>query len=183
MEFRDILDTDQATRDQVRVLRNHVDVRRFMYSDHEITPDEHANWLASLVGNARQRVFVVMLEGAVAGIVSLNAINATHRSADWAFYLDPALQGKGLGSLVEFWLLDHAFNEAGLEKLNCEVLASNAAVVKMHQKFGFVIEGVRRENILKDGVRLDVVLLGITRGEWLAQRPGMLGLIERLSRR
>lgn len=182
MEFRDILDADPAIRDQVRVLRNHVDVRRFMYSDHEISPDEHARWLASLVGNARQRVFVVMHDAAVAGIVSLNAINLAHRSADWAFYLDPALQGKGLGSVVEFWLLDHAFNEVGLEKLNCEVLASNAAVVKMHQKFGFAIEGVRRENILKDGVRLDVVLLGITRGEWLAQRPGMLGLIGRLSR-
>ncbi|MFD2644193.1 UDP-4-amino-4,6-dideoxy-N-acetyl-beta-L-altrosamine N-acetyltransferase [Pseudomonas japonica] len=183
MVFLDILDADQATRDQVRALRNHADVRRFMYSDHEISPDEHARWLASLVGNARQRVFVVMLDGAVAGLVSLNAINATHRSADWAFYLDPVLQGKGLGSLVEFWLLDHAFNEAGLEKLNCEVLASNEAVVKMHRKFGFALEGVRRQNILKDGARLDVVLLGITREEWQAQRPAVRGVVERLSRK
>jgi len=55
-------------------------------------------------------------------------------------------------------------------------------VVKMHQKFGFAIEGVRRKNILKEGARVDVVLLGITRDEWLAQRPKMLAVIERAAR-
>jgi RimJ/RimL family protein N-acetyltransferase len=44
-------------------------------------------------------------------------------------------------------------------------------VVKMHQKFGFPIEGVGRKNILRGGERIDVVLLGITIEEWLARRP------------
>lgn len=183
LHFINILDVEPDAQARVRDLRNHIDVRRFMYSSHEISEDEHAKWLTSLEGNPRQRVFVVMRDGAVAGIVSLNAINPTHHTADWAFYLDPALQGQGLGSLVEFWLLDHAFEQAGLHKLNCEVLESNAAVVKMHRKFGFAIEGVRRRNILKDGVRVDVVLLGITREEWAERRPTMLAVVERLGRR
>lgn len=182
MQFINILNTDDDIQARVRQLRNHPDVRRFMYTDHEIPEAEHRAWLASLPGNTRQTVFVVMLEGAPAGVVSLSGINAAQRTADWAFYLDPGLQGKGLGSLVEFWLLDHAFNEAGLEKLNCEVLETNAAVVKMHQKFGFALEGVRRQNILKGETRIDVVLLGITKAEWQAQRPAMLPVIERLSK-
>ena len=91
------------------------------------------------------------------------------------------MQGKGLGSVVEFWMLDYAFDVAGLEKLNCEVLAMNSAVVKMHQKFGFEVEGVRRQNVVKDGVRVDVVLLGINREEWLSKRPALAPVIERLS--
>lgn len=183
MHFINILDTSPGVQARVRDLRNHIDVRRFMYSSHEISAEEHRNWLVSLVDNARQRVFVAFLDDRVAGIVSLNGISATHHTADWAFYLDPALQGQGLGSLVEFWLLDHAFGAAGLEKLNCEVLESNGAVVKMHQKFGFVIEGVRRRNVEKDGMRVDVVLLGITGDEWTEQRPKMLAAVERLSRK
>ena len=182
MQFINILNADATVQQQVRALRNHRDVRRFMYSAHEISEEEHLNWLSSLLGSTRQTVFVVMREDALAGVVSLNAINTAHRTADWAFYLDPELQGKGLGSAVEFWMLDHAFNAAGLEKLNCEVLESNAAVVKMHQKFGFSVEGVRRQNIEKDGERVDVVLLGITKDEWRVQRPAMLSLIERVSR-
>lgn len=183
MEFLDILDAGPTYQAQVRELRNHADIRRFMYTDHPIGPQEHASWLASLGGNHRQKVFVILHHGAVAGVVSLNGIDTVHRTADWAFYLDPALQGKGLGSRVEFWLLDHAFNEAGLEKLNCEVLASNPTVVKLHRRFGFTQEGVRRQNILKDGERMDVVLLGITRDEWLAQRPALVAVIDRLGSR
>lgn len=171
MRFVPLTQASPAIQSAVRVLRNQEDVRKFMYTSHEISPQEHEAWISSLAGDARRSVFVAMFDCELAGVVSLSAINATQKTADWAFYLDARLQGKGLGSQVEFWLLDHAFNEAGLEKLNCEVLETNPTVVKMHQKFGFRVEGVRRKNIVKDGVRVDVVLLGITREEWLERRP------------
>jgi len=181
MHFIPLTESPPAIQSAVRLLRNQEDVRKFMYTSHEISEAEHEGWLASLVGNPRQSVFVAMLDGVLAGVVALSAINALQKTADWAFYLDPRLQGKGLGSRVEFWMLDHAFNEAGLEKLNCEVLASNTAVVKMHQKFGFQVEGVRRQNIIKDGQRVDVVLLGITQAEWRDRRPDIEPLIARLN--
>jgi UDP-4-amino-4,6-dideoxy-N-acetyl-beta-L-altrosamine N-acetyltransferase len=181
MQFLPLTDASPAIQAHVRTLRNQPDVRKFMYTSHEISEAEHANWLDSLQGNPRQQVFVVIRDEQAVGVVSLNAINVLHKSADWAFYLDVGLQGKGLGSVVEFWMLDYAFGVAGLEKLNCEVLAMNAAVVKMHQKFGFEIEGVRRQNVVKDGVRVDVVLLGITNAEWRNKRPTLVPVIERIS--
>lgn len=182
MQFVPLLDAPPATQQALRLLRNQPAVRQHMYSDHEIGEAEHARWLASLRGNLRQQVFVVMFEGTLGGLVSLNAIDLQNGRAEWAFYIDGQWQGKGLGSLIEFKLLDYAFGEAGLHKLNCEVLESNGAVVRMHQKFGFHVEGVRRQNIVKDGARVDVVLLGITRDEWQAQRPRMAAVVERLSR-
>lgn len=181
MRFVPILELPIALQDQVRQLRNQPDVRRFMYTSHEISELEHAGWLQSLALNSRQQVFVILDQQTPVGVVSLNAIDVIQKTADWAFYLDTSLQGKGLGSQVELWLLDHAFGKAGLEKLNCEVLETNPAVIKMHQKFGFSVEGIRRQNIIKDGVRIDVVLLGITAEEWRLQRPRLLPLIERSS--
>lgn len=180
MKFVPILELPPATQAAVRHLRNQPDVRKFMYTSHPISEAEHAQWLQSLAGNPRQSVFVVLEGETAVGVVSLSAINRAQQTADWAFYLDSAQQGKGLGSRVECWLLDRAFGAEQLQKLNCEVLQGNQAVIKMHQKFGFVIEGVRRQNILKDGERIDVVLLGITHDEWQAQRPRMIGIIERL---
>ncbi|ROL74223.1 UDP-4-amino-4,6-dideoxy-N-acetyl-beta-L-altrosamine N-acetyltransferase [Pseudomonas protegens] len=182
MQFIPLVDADPATQAHVRTLRNQEEVRKYMYTSHEISEQEHQRWLSSLQGNPAQAVFVVMDEGQALGIVSLNAINARQKTADWAFYLDAKQQGKGLGSLIEFWMLDYAFTEAGLEKLNCEVLASNPAVINMHLKFGFQQEGLRRQNILKDGQRMDVVLLGITKAEWQSKRPTLEALIARLSR-
>lgn len=182
MLFCPLVETSREVQADIRILRNQEDVRKYMYTCHEISSQEHEMWLKSLHGNSRQSVFVAMHNGKAAGVVSLNAINATQKTADWAFYLDVALQGKGLGSLVEFWMLNYAFSEAGLEKLNCEVLETNPGVVKMHQKFGFSVEGVRRKNVLKDGTRIDVVLLGITKEEWFAHKPSIEPLIARLKR-
>lgn len=178
-----ILELPVDQRAHVRHLRNQPGVRTFMYTDHDISEAEHQNWLEGLRNSSRQQVYAVVIENAPVGVVSLSAINPAHGTADWAFYLDTSLQGKGLGSQVEMWMLDHAFGAAGLEKLNCEVLETNPAVIKMHQKFGFVIEGVRRQNIVRDGKRIGVVLLGITKGEWDAQRPKVLSAVERLAGR
>ena len=182
MQFIPLVDASHVVQAHVRTLRNQEDVRKYMYTSHEITESEHQGWLASLKGNNRQMVFVAMSDGQAIGIVSLNSINAVQKTADWAFYLDTEIQGKGLGSIVEFWMLDYAFNEAGIEKLNCEVLETNPTVIKMHQKFGFELEGVRRKNILKDGSRIDVVLLGITKEEWKEKRPALEPLILRLNK-
>jgi UDP-4-amino-4,6-dideoxy-N-acetyl-beta-L-altrosamine N-acetyltransferase len=183
MNIVPILELPADQQAHVRQLRNQPDVRRFMYTDHEISEAEHLNWLEGLRSSSRQQVFVVVIEGAPVGVVSLSAINTTHRTADWAFYLDTTLQGKGLGSQVEMWMLDYAFGAAGLEKLNCEVLEINPAVIKMHQKFGFMVEGVRREHIIRDGKRVNVVLLGISKREWQTQRPNVLAAVERIAGR
>ena len=53
-----------------------------------------------------------------------------------------------------------------MEKLNCEVIETNEAVVKLHKKFGFVEEGFRRENIIKNESRLGVFCLGLTKSDW-----------------
>lgn len=63
-----------------------------------------------------------------------------------------------------------------------ESLRGNPAVINMHLKFGFQQEGLRRQNILKDGQRIDVVLLGITKAEWQSKRPTLEPLIARLGR-
>ncbi|TFW18186.1 UDP-4-amino-4,6-dideoxy-N-acetyl-beta-L-altrosamine N-acetyltransferase [Massilia arenosa] len=171
VEFAPLTEQGPDVIERIRTLRNEPEVRKYMYSDHVISPEEHANWIGSLPTNKRMRVWAVMYHGAVEGLVSLSAIDQKQKSAEWAFYLSPEMQGKGVGGVVEFKLLDLAFGELGLEKLNCEVLATNPKVIEMHQKFGFALEGVRRANVIKDGQRIDVALLGILPHEWQDKRP------------
>lgn len=176
VEFVPILAQPAAVREAIRQLRNSPGVRQYMYSDHEISVEEHARWLAGLDGNDNARVLTVVWQGDVVGLVSLNPISARDRTASWAFYLSEQVQGMGIGAVVEFKLLELAFTELGLAKLNCEVLASNMKVVAMHQKFGFKIEGNRRQNVLKDNTRMDVLLLGVLASEWAQQRPRFVRL-------
>lgn len=149
----------------VRDVRNQPSIRKSMYTEHEIGLEEHLTWLEKLRKDSRQIVFIVLVDDVVSGIVSVNAIDELHKKSDWAFYLDETVRG-GLGAALECALLDFVFNDLKFEKLNCEVIETNQAVVKMHKKFGFLEEGFRRENIEKGGERMGVYFLGITKADW-----------------
>ncbi|SUX30172.1 UDP-4-amino-4,6-dideoxy-N-acetyl-beta-L-altrosamine N-acetyltransferase [Chromobacterium vaccinii] len=167
--LREIVKCTFEQKTAVRDIRNQESVRRSMYTDHMIGLEEHLAWIERLEKDTRQIVFVVFLDGIVSGLVSVNALDRLHKKSDWAFYLDSKARG-GLGAVLEFSLINYAFDEIGLEKLNCEVIETNPAVVKMHLKFGFVEEGFRRSNIEKDGKRIGVHFLGLTKDDWVIKR-------------
>ncbi len=170
--LRRIGDCDEDQRQQIRLIRNQPSVRQAMYTDHEISVEEHQSWLERVSNDPRQIVFVVLNEGQVVGCVSINDLDRRHSKSDWAFYLDESQRG-GLGAALEFELINYAFGDLGLEKLNCEVIETNPAVVKMHKRFGFEEEGFRRSNIEKDGKRIGVYFLGLVKADWLASREAI----------
>ena len=182
IRFVPVLEVSVGDADTVRVMRNHPEVRKYMYTDHQISEEEHRNWLNMLQTNKSTEAFVIYREQHPIGLVSLSKISSRHATADWAYYLDPNEQGGGVGVLVEYALLEYAFGIVGLSKLNCEVLATNPRVVKLHQKFGFQEEGIRRSNIVKDGQRIDVYLLRETADEWDAGKSKFKKIVDRYNR-
>ena len=79
---------------------------------------------------------------------------------------DPGLRGRGIASTAWRFLLRYAFEDLGVEKLCSEVLATNEAVVRMHQRFGFHMDGVLRRHVRRNDRRVDVVALSLLRDEW-----------------
>jgi UDP-4-amino-4,6-dideoxy-N-acetyl-beta-L-altrosamine N-acetyltransferase len=162
-----------AAADSERVLawRNSPEVAAYMYTDHEITPDEHARWFARGLQGGDRRYWIIELDGAPVGLANLTRIDPANSRCDWAFYLaDPAVRGRGVGAAVEYLVLGHVFERLQLNKLWCEVLVGNAAVVKLHERFGFVREALFRNHVLKAGHYHDVTGLGLLAREWPAAK-------------
>jgi UDP-4-amino-4,6-dideoxy-N-acetyl-beta-L-altrosamine N-acetyltransferase len=159
--------------DLMRSWRNAPTVRMNMYTRHEISPEEHRSWWAATRQRNDMAYFMYEHDGRPTGIVSFNSIDRVNRNSAWAFYADPGA-AKGVGSKMELLALDYAFGPLGLHKLHCEVFAFNSAVVRLHQKFGFQVEGRFREHRLVDCAFVDVVRLGILAREWTSLRPQML---------
>jgi UDP-4-amino-4,6-dideoxy-N-acetyl-beta-L-altrosamine N-acetyltransferase len=158
-------------RDRLLAWRNQPEVARWMYSDHLISPEEHAGWFAAALADAGRRYWVIEADARPVGLANLYDIAAEHRRCAWAYYLaDPSTRGQGIGAYVEYWVLDHVFSELGLNKLWCEVLIGNEPVWKLHEGFGFTREALFREHVVKDGAPADVVGLGMLASDWAAQR-------------
>ncbi len=147
--------------------RNLPDVARWMYSDHLITPDEHARWIATALNDPARRDWIVEMDGAPVGMAGLVDISQQHRKATLVHYLaDPITRGRGVGAFVEVWLLDQTFRELGLNKLSCEVLFENEHAWKMHEGFGFTREAYYRAHVWKAGAPRDVVGLSMLAADW-----------------
>lgn len=173
-----------ADMERVHTWRNSPEVARYMYTDHPITAEEHQRWFHRTLEDPRKRYWIIVHAGEDVGLACLNDVDARNRRATWAFYLaDPDLRGKALGGFVEYAVLTHVFDELGLYKLCCEVLASNRSVLALHERFGFHQEGRLREHIVKGGEFHDVICLGITRPEWESRREGLQRLLGRIEGR
>jgi UDP-4-amino-4,6-dideoxy-N-acetyl-beta-L-altrosamine N-acetyltransferase len=161
-------------RDRVLGWRNSPDVRAYMYTDHLISPEEHARWFAGIPGDAARQYWIIEMDGAPVGLANLYDIDRRNQRCAWAYYLaDPSVRGLGLGSYVEYWMLEYVFEGLKLAKLWCEVLASNEPVWRLHETFGFVVEARFRGHVIKDGARADVLGLGLLAPDWRARRPAM----------
>ncbi len=167
--LREIIKCNLEQKKEVRGVRNLESVRRSMYTDHMIGLDEHLAWIDRLENDTNKIVFVVFLNHKVSGVISIQALDRLHKRSDWAFYLDDKARS-GFGATLEYCFLNYAFDTLGLEKLNCEVIETNPSVVKLHLKFGFLEEGFRRSNIIKNDSRIGVHFLGLTKEDWLVKR-------------
>jgi UDP-4-amino-4,6-dideoxy-N-acetyl-beta-L-altrosamine N-acetyltransferase len=136
-----------------------------MYTNHEISPDEHARWWALKSVDPQTRLMIFEHAGRPAGFVSITDYLGEGGSATWAFYAGDKAP-PGTGRLMEYHMLRTAFEDLKVRKLNCEVLSSNQPVIRMHQKFGFTLEGIFREAYLRGDESFDIYRLSMLSGEW-----------------
>jgi UDP-4-amino-4,6-dideoxy-N-acetyl-beta-L-altrosamine N-acetyltransferase len=169
--FRDLVDADL---ERIYRWRNLPDVAANMYSDHVITPEEHARWFAGLPQRADYRYWIVTLDSRPVGLVNLAHLDRANRRTDWGFYLaEPDAKGRGVGGFVEVQVMRVAFDELGLNKLYGEVLAFNTSALAFHERHGYRREGCLRQHVMKDGRPHDVVPIGMLRDEWLERRADL----------
>lgn len=160
---------EAADRDRLLAWRNSPDVAAYMYSDHVITPEEHARWFAGLGVDPSRIYWIIKMDGAPVGLVNLYDIKPGECA--WAYYLaDPATRGRGVGAYVEFRMLDHVSDDLRLDRLWCEVLADNEAVWKLHQSFGFEVAERLEGHVIKGGVPRTVLCLKLTKEGWAERR-------------
>ena len=178
VELRALSDDDN---ERLFAWRNTPEVAAYMYTDHRISPEEHARWFAGIAGDPRRAYWIIVVDGSPVGLANFYDIDRTHGRAAWAYYLaDPGMRGKGVGGFVEYLMIEQAFGGLKLRKLWCEVLASNEAVWRLHQKFGFKEEARLRAHVLKGGEAQDVIGLGLLAEEWAESRAAMAERLRRM---
>src|SRR5262245_45232904 len=106
------------------------------------------------------------------GNCGLEAIDRDNRTATLGIFIGEAdCRGKGLGEEAVRALCRYAFDELDLRKIRLDVYAVNPGAEKTYTRVGFRREGLLREEAFRRGEPIDVIRMGLLKGELLAASP------------
>jgi len=80
--------------------------------------------------------------------------------------IHPKFQGNGYAKIVYPKFISYLFECYCLHKISLEVLASNERAISLYSKIGFKFEGKKRQDVNKNGVYVDSIIMSILENEW-----------------
>lgn len=157
--------------------RNAPRVRLAMFTSHVISPEEHARWFQRISNDPTMEHFIFSVAGIPAGVFNVTQMNRDAGTCFWAFYASEQAP-KGIGLAMEITALDYMTFTLKMRKINCEVLSTNPAVLKLHKRFGFAEEGVFKQHIWRDGGFIDIYRLALFTERWPVRREQIVTLVQ-----
>jgi ribosomal-protein-serine acetyltransferase len=109
------------------------------------------------------------VEGELAGGIGLGNIQAESRSGMIGYWLGAAYQGRGLMTDAVRVLLDYAFGERKLNRVEITCPHDNTPSRHIPERLGFREEGTRRQSIWVHDRPHDEVIYGLLAAEWAAR--------------
>jgi RimJ/RimL family protein N-acetyltransferase len=139
--------------------------------------DRVERWLApNWVGPPEMRSWEFAIADAESdaflGAIILHSCDWSNRRAEVGAWIAEPVRDRGVGSAALDLLLDWAFGELELERIEMTALPENENVPHIAEKFGFTYEGTMRKRNFERGRRVDLLLWGLLKDE--RRRPGSM---------
>lgn len=141
---------------------------------HLIDEDAAREWVMSHGDGWKERSELFLLITSketreIMGSISLFTYDR-HRKADIGYWVVPHLWGNGYATEAAGAVIEYAFNDLKLHKLEANHLERNAVSGRVLEKLGFVLEGVLRDGYLKDDKFENLKLYGLLKTEYFAKK-------------
>ncbi|KAI0259817.1 acyl-CoA N-acyltransferase [Gloeopeniophorella convolvens] len=161
--------------DLILELYNDLEIQSFTFTEYIVPRLDR--WAKDYISSFETKPgFIAMVEDkethAFMGIISMPVTDTKNRVGQLGVALKKEWQGKGFGTEIVRWLVNHAFAKLALHRVSLYVLEGNDAALAVYKKIGFVEEG-RARKYNWDGERWwDLILMAILDEEWDTAKVG-----------
>jgi RimJ/RimL family protein N-acetyltransferase len=135
--------------------------KEFLHNSNAFTLEDAIQWFESTSPN----YWIIEYEDNDIGYFRTSNYCENNKNLYIGADLHKNYRGKGLGYLSYKKFLPYIFKEYDLHKVSLEVLDTNVIAKKLYRKIGFVYEGTKREEVLKNGVWTDSIVMSIIKDE------------------
>lgn len=112
----------------------------------------------------------IWLDGKLVGGLLFRVWDTPGGVCEAGCWLEPAAAGRGLVTRGMRVLLDWAFDERGMHRVEWFASSANEGSLNVARRLGMTREGVLRENYLHRGVRADTEIWAVLAPDWRAAR-------------
>ena len=128
-----------------------------------VTVEQERAWLQERLDSDNSVFLVADCGGRIIGNVGCDGGKraAVRHVGTLGVSVDADWRGRGVGSAMMQAVVDWARGTGVLRRLQLDVFCRNEAAVALYRKFGFEVEGCRRQAILREGVYLDDYVMGL----------------------
>lgn len=130
INFIDLSDDEKK---MVLEWRNHPNIKKWMYSQDNISLENHLKFIESLYNNKNKLYFIVKQHEDYIGVADF--YNFKDESCDIGLYQNPNTKGKGQDIMNE--ICKYAFSILNLRSIFAEVIITNVRAYNLYNKFGF----------------------------------------------
>jgi RimJ/RimL family protein N-acetyltransferase len=124
--------------------------------DNWVDPPELRAW-EFVVADAKSDSFL--------GTIMLHSCDWRNKRAEVGFWIAAGARNQGFGSAALELLLDWAFRDLELERIEMIALPENERVPHIADKFGFTFEGRLRKRNYERGRRVDLLIWGLLKDD------------------
>jgi RimJ/RimL family protein N-acetyltransferase len=138
--------------------------KRLTGTHQRVTEEAGRRWLATRQDHHDRADWAIvrLADDVVLGEVVLNELDAHNASVSFRISLvGPQVFGRGYGTEATQLVVNHAFDVAGLHRIQLEVYDFNPRAQRVYEKCGFIREGLHRDALHWDGQWHDAIFMSI----------------------
>lgn len=157
-DIPDIFNTLNNEREYMRVWLPFVDYT------HEM--EDTRNFVTSTL-QMEDKQFTISYQGKFAGLVGFKETDSVNKKTEIGYWLSQYAQGKGIMVHSVLKLVEYAFDEMDMNRIQIKVAINNHRSKQIPEKLGFLLEGIERDGeLLVDSVYTDITVYSLLKREF-----------------
>ncbi len=128
------------------------------------------SWVEKTIFNSKDLKLAVCLidNDKYIGNVYMTNIDAVNSSCESHVLIgDEKYWGAGYAKEALLQLVSYMFNERNINRIEAHILESNIRSIKMHEKCGYKLEGLKRQAVYKNGEYQNQYILSLLKKDFL----------------
>jgi UDP-4-amino-4,6-dideoxy-N-acetyl-beta-L-altrosamine N-acetyltransferase len=157
--------------------RNSDRIRKYMYTDHIISWDEHQAWYNRIKDTGEQILYIFEREGHPVGFFNVTHINRAQGSCSFGLYVGEPDMPKGTGSALGYCGMEEMIEHLKFKRVIGEVFSFNKATIDFNIRLGFIHEEGKTRQVWKNGQYETILIFDLFPDNWLKRKPELAKLI------